>query len=93
MDNFYKTTAWKNKRNRILRRDKYMCQECKRYGKATPATTVHHIEQLEYKPKLKLDSNNLVSLCSKCHNKMHNRDSDELTTCGLEWVRRKKNGR
>lgn len=41
--NFYKLKKWKEKRKRILRRDEYLYQECKRYGKDTPATTVHHI--------------------------------------------------
>ena len=30
---FYKSTKWKRKREKILRRDGYMCQVSKRYGK------------------------------------------------------------
>ena len=32
---FYKTAKWKNKRGKILRRDEYLCRECRRYGKLT----------------------------------------------------------
>lgn len=87
---FYKTTKWKHKRERILRRDEYLCQECKRYGKTTPATTVHHIEPLDSKPDLRLDGSNLISLCDACHNKMHDRDTNELTALGMGWVMRKR---
>ena len=41
-EKFYKSKKWKTKRQSILRRDEYLCRECKRYGKTTPATTVHH---------------------------------------------------
>jgi 5-methylcytosine-specific restriction protein A len=90
--NFYKTTKWKHKRANVLRRDEYLCQECKKYGKSTPATTVHHIIPLAwcllYNALLSLAGINLVSLCEQCHNKMHNRDTDKLTALGLQWVRR-----
>lgn len=90
---FYKSTAWKSKRRNILRRDDYRCQECKRYGKSITATTVHHIEPLKDKPELRLEGNNLISLCNKCHEGMHNRDTNTLTPLGVEWVRRKNSGR
>lgn len=35
---------------------------------------------------LKLVSDNLISLCSKCHDKMHDRTNNELTKVGEEWV-------
>ena len=88
MGNFYKSKRWKEKREKILRRDEYLCRECKRYGKATPATTVHHILPLEQRPDLKLNSQNLISLCNECHNQMHDRNTNELTEKGLQWVER-----
>lgn len=39
----YKTIRWKKLRVAILKRDKYLCQESKRYGKTVPAVIVHHI--------------------------------------------------
>lgn len=86
MTNFYVTNPWKNKRKRILKRDGYCCRECKRYGKTTEATTVHHINPLRDRPELRLTNWNLLSLCKTCHDKMHNRITDELTTLGLYWV-------
>lgn len=82
---FYKSTRWIKKREKILRRDEYLCQECKRYGKSTAATTVHHINPLEQHPLLALVNTNLVSMCSSCHDKMHDRVTDELTEAGERW--------
>lgn len=88
MTNFYKTKRWKSKREKILKRDEYRCQQCKRYGKTTAATTVHHINPLRSRPDLRLITWNLVSLCGMCHDKMHNRTNDELTTLGEQWRER-----
>ena len=73
---FYESTLWRHKRAKILRRDKYLCQECKRYGRKRnglpiAAALVHHIKPYEQFPELGLDDKNLVSLCEGCHNKMH----------------------
>ena len=86
--NFYKTSKWKSKRVRILKRDEYKCRQCKRYGKSTEATTVHHINPLRDRPDLRLESWNLVSLCGKCHDSMHDRVSDNLTALGEQWKER-----
>lgn len=85
---FYKSTKWKRKRSKILRRDEYMCQESKRYGKTEPATTVHHIYPLEQYPELALVDWNLVSLSDKWHNAMHDRVSNEVTELGKQWQER-----
>ena len=92
MSSFYKRPQWKRKREAILKRDDYLCRECKRYGKTTTATIVHHIIPLAwclvYKIAFALASINLVSLCSKCHGEMHNKTNDKLTVKGLAWVKR-----
>jgi 5-methylcytosine-specific restriction endonuclease McrA len=71
MAGFYTGAKWMRKKARVLRRDKYLCQDCKRYGRKKPAALVHHIKPLEEYPELGLDENNLVSLCDACHNKRH----------------------
>ena len=86
--NFYKSRKWKRKRETILKRDEYLCRECRRYGRTTPATTVHHIVPLEQNRKLALVSGNLVSLCDACHNAMHDRDTGQLTAKGFAWAER-----
>ena len=68
---FYNSSQWRRKRELILRRDGYRCQECRRYGRITAATQVHHIQHFEDRPDLALTNSNLVSLCLKCHNKAH----------------------
>lgn len=67
----YNTRRWERLRRRVLRRDGYMCQRCRRFGKATPAVTVHHIKHADEHPELAWDIDNLVSLCTACHNKEH----------------------
>ena len=68
---FYTSRRWLKKRENILRRDGYMCQRCKRYGRRVEATTVHHIEHYDERPDLALVDSNLISLCAACHNKAH----------------------
>ena len=68
---FYKSQRWLRKRAATLRRDMYMCQECRKYGRTEAATIVHHKKDVETHPGLALKDDNLVSLCAKCHNKMH----------------------
>ena len=67
----YKSKRWKTKRLAILRRDKYLCQECRKYGKIKEAVTVHHIKHADTHPELAFEDSNLESLCTGCHNKMH----------------------
>ena len=85
----YKTKRWQKKREAILTRDKYLCQESKRYGKRITANTVHHIYPVELYPALAFVSWNLVSLSAEKHNAMHDRETHELTALGLEWQRRR----
>ena len=68
---FYKSRDWKHKRKFILRRDNYECQKCKREGKFSKATCVHHKRHLDKFPKLALTDDNLESLCDQCHNAEH----------------------
>ena len=68
---FYLSSKWKRKRKSILIRDKYQCQDCKRYGRMREATEVHHIKHLDEFPELAYDNNNLISLCHACHNARH----------------------
>lgn len=91
---FYKSKRWLLKRGRMLRRDKYECQNCKRYFKTKEAKTVHHIYFYEDYPELALCSWNLISLCdgkNGCHNKMHNRVTNKPTKLGIEWQAKRKN--
>lgn len=57
--------AWQQARERVLKRDCYQCQECKRRGWLTAATEVDHIvEKIDGGSD---DDSNLQSLCGPCH--------------------------
>ena len=79
---------WKHKRGMILRRDSYTCQLCKRYGKTTAAKHVHHIFPWEFYPQYTYENWNLISLCQQCHNRMHDRDTHEITEEGKKLQRK-----
>ena len=79
---FYDSGNWKMIRGRVLRRDGYICQMSKRYGKLTPAKVVHHIFPLEYYPEYKTQQWNLISLSIGWHEKLHNRDGHTLSIEG-----------
>lgn len=85
---FYRSPEWERKRIVILKRDNYLCRECGRYGKVTPANVVHHVIPLSERPDLRLDNRNLISLCEECHNKMHNKLDNTLSKLGEEWRER-----
>jgi len=84
----YKSARWRKLRERILRRDKYLCRESARYGRRVEATMVHHIWPADQYPEYAWCAWNLVSLSSQAHNAMHDRDTGALTELGEAWRRR-----
>ena len=70
---FYKSKAWVAARQQALIRDNYLCQECLKQGRITRADTVHHKIELKRDWSKRLQIDNLVSLCTECHNRMHSR--------------------
>lgn len=87
-DPFYTTKRWKRLRAAVLRRDGYMCQASKRYGKRVQASTVHHILPRHLYPQYEWEPWNLISLSDVAHNRMHDRVTGDLTEEGLELARR-----
>lgn len=87
-DPFYKTKRWTRLRESALRRDGYMCQDAKRYGKRAEATTAHHIFPRDEFPEYQWELWNLVSLSGTAHDAMHDRITNALTEKGAEWLRR-----
>lgn len=84
----YKSGRWKKLRDRILRRDKFLCRENARYGRRVEATTVHHIWPAELYPEYAWCEWNLISLSASAHNAMHDRETNELTELGESLRRR-----
>lgn len=60
---YLQSPAWKNLRQRVLRRDRKTCQHC-----GDPATVVHH---KTYKRAGRELLSDLISLCDLCHEVEH----------------------
>ena len=88
VDPFYRLPRWLALRERVLRRDGYMCRESLRYGKRAEATTVHHIFPRREFPEYQWEPWNLVSLCAGEHDRMHVRGGERLTERGVALLRR-----
>lgn len=86
----YTSKRWLRLRQKILKRDNYMCQYSKRYGRMKQADTVHHILPAERYPEYEWCEWNLISLSKEAHNIMHDRDSHDLTDEGLKLQERLK---
>ncbi|WP_422802063.1 HNH endonuclease [Staphylococcus xylosus] len=74
----YKGKDWSNLRVMALDRDNHLCQMCIRKGVFTQADLVHHIIYVKSDFSKALDLDNLMCVCSKCHNKIHSRDEEEV---------------
>ena len=59
---------YKNLIKDIYERDNYTCQIC---WKIWWTLNVHHIRTRDCYPELRMDKNNLVTLCECCHKKVH----------------------
>lgn len=57
---------WQQFRERYLRQNP-LCRDCEGNGIVTAATDVHHIEKLRDRPEMKYEEENLMALCSRCH--------------------------
>lgn len=81
----YSKGKWKKKRLKILRLDKYQDQVARMYGKIEEAVIVHHIYPAEDYPEYEWEDWNLISVSTKTHNKLENRQTGELTELG-KWL-------
>ena len=86
----YNTSKWKRLARAIMRRDNYMCQLSKRYGKSVPAEVVHHIYPADEYPEYAYEPWNLIALSRKMHNTLHDRNTDALTAEGIALMTRAK---
>lgn len=70
---FYKSKSWQNARLYVLKRDIYLCRFCD-----APAKEVHHIIHLTpqniFNPDISLNEKNLISLCTNCHLRLHEKE-------------------
>lgn len=75
---------WRKLRLVALRRDNYLCLECLKDDRPTPAIDVDHIIPISEAPERRLDLDNLQSLC-----KYHHRLKTQKET---NWSGLKSNG-
>lgn len=84
----YRTARWARLRERILRRDGYLCREALRYGKRVEATVVHHVWPADDYPEWAWEPWNLIALSHDGHKAMHDPFTGKLTETGERWCRR-----
>lgn len=73
---FYATDEWKFKRSEVYQREKGCCQECGKFVFGRQAH-VHHIVPIKVDPSLKLEDDNLMLLCPKCHMIIENETNEK----------------
>ena len=64
---FLRSPEWKALRQQALERDDHKCCLCG----STTRLNVHHIFCRKFFGDLKLDIDNLLTVCSKCHFRIH----------------------
>lgn len=84
----YFSPRWKRLAAAVMRRDGYKCQLSQRYGKAAPAEVVHHIYPVDEYPEYAYCTWNLISLSRAAHNRLHDRNTNALTSEGIALMRR-----
>jgi 5-methylcytosine-specific restriction enzyme A len=66
---FYHSKEWQRVRQAALMRDNYLCQDCLKEKRITPADVVDHIVPVKVDWSKRLSLDNLQSLCHRCHNR------------------------
>lgn len=57
---------YKTFRHKILKRDKYKCQICRKKGKG-----IHHKKEARLYPELFFSFSNVITICQSCYSKIH----------------------
>jgi 5-methylcytosine-specific restriction enzyme A len=73
---FYNSQSWKSIRSFVYQREHGCCQRCGRFVFGRQAH-VHHIIEIKKDPTLRLEQNNLMLLCPKCHVEEENKDKEK----------------
>lgn len=75
----YNTNKWRKLRNATFLQQP-LCRVCELEGKITPTEDIHHLISLlstndpNLRRKIAFDPYNLIGVCKKCHNRIHNSD-------------------
>jgi 5-methylcytosine-specific restriction protein A len=72
-------SKWKRLSERY-RSENPLCEACQNDGKVEPATEVHHIIPAKQSEYHRLNRDNLMALCSKCHAEI-----ERIKRAGSSW--------
>ena len=70
---FRSSSEWKKKRKEIMKRDNFECKLC---GKKE-GLQCHHVHSLDVNWEMRLDNNNIITVCKDCHSNIHNNKYSE----------------
>jgi 5-methylcytosine-specific restriction endonuclease McrA len=65
---WYRTAAWQRLRLFVFLRDNYRCAECDQIIHDRKQRVAHHVQPHEGNPDLFWKLDNLITVCSRCHN-------------------------
>jgi endogenous inhibitor of DNA gyrase (YacG/DUF329 family) len=71
---------WRLWREAVFKRDNYTCQECGARSKSGKTIILHphHIKSFSKYPKLRFVVSNGLTVCEKCHRKLHKKINDKI---------------
>lgn len=72
---FYNSKSWHDLRNFKWQESNGLCELCLKDGIVREAREIHHIVPINENWNKRLDYDNLLALCSDCHNAQHERIS------------------
>lgn len=77
-DRFYWSKEWRKVREIVLDRDCHECVLCRAKGKVSMGRLViHHIIPLRARWDLRTSESNLVALCHRCHDLVHDQGTSK----------------
>lgn len=68
---FYSSTAWKRFREIAFSKHGIYCHECLKKNRYVVADTIHHKVEVRVDFSKRFDIDNVIPVCSSCHNKIH----------------------
>lgn len=94
---FYKTDEWYGLRAEVMAEHHCECVMCAERGRYSRAVIVHHVNEVRFHPELALSKHyhdafgrrlpNLLPLCARCHNEVHDRFNGNTKKDGPEPLR------
>lgn len=81
-----KTTTWTKLRQKVLKRDRFMCQRCwYKFGIANSnELQAHHIKSRKNYPELVFEERNVITMCKTCNLQLGTKDKLDFEYRGME---------